>query len=353
MINKSKVIPSLNGIRAISILIVIFSHYHILTQSLRRFYPLQILENGALGVNVFFAISGFLITYLLIEEEKKYGKISLKNFYKRRTLRIFPAYYFLLLVYFILQKNHLIYLSDHSWLSALTYTKYFNHSLDVYSEHLWSLSVEEHFYLFWPFIFVLLPSKRTVFLLFFIIAIPLVRIYAYNHTCKYFEIDSLTIFQRADSLMFGCLLAIHYEKFCFYFDKIFKVVKYPLLLVLLLLSLIIYIDEINTSFHLHLGLLTVPLLGASGTITILIILMLIVYSINYTGLWYSFLNSRIMDYIGRLSYSLYLWQQVIIFGSLGFISERPYSLLAIFLMANFSYYFIERPFFSLKNKFKK
>jgi len=353
MTNKSKVIPSLNGIRAISILIVIFSHYKILTDSLRHILPLQLLENGALGVNVFFIISGYLITYLLLEEEKKYGKVSLTNFYKRRTLRIFPAYYFLLLVYFILQQKKLIFLSDNSWLTALTYTKYFNHSLDGISEHLWSLSVEEHFYLLWPFVFVFLPSKRTAVLLIFIVLVPLIRIYAYNHSFKYFEIDALTIFQRADSLLFGCLLAIHYDKFCFYFNKIFKAVKFPLLFVFLLLTLIIFIDEINKTYNLHLGIITIPLLGSSGTITILVILMLIVYSINYTGWWHRFLNSKPMDYIGRLSYSLYLWQQLIILGSLGFISERPYSLLALFIVANLSYYLIEKPFFALKDKFKK
>ncbi|MBO9200915.1 MULTISPECIES: acyltransferase family protein [Niastella] len=348
--NKHKLIPSLNGLRAISILLVIFGHYGILNDTLRKFYPLQILENGSLGVNVFFAISGFLITTLLIEEEKKTGTISLKSFYKRRTLRIFPAYYFMLLVYFILQRYNLIFLSGNSWLTALTYTKYFNHSLDIYSEHLWSLSVEEHFYLCWPFIFYYFPSRKTFVLLFFIILVPFLRIFGNVRGIPYFEIDSITIFQRADSLLLGCLLALHYDKFCLFFNKLFKSIKFPLLFIFLMLTLIQYLAVALqlTKWHFY---FTVPLLGPSGTITILLILMLIVYSINCTGWWYTFLNSRIMDYIGRLSYSLYLWQQIIIFGSLKFVPERPYSLLVIFLVANVSYYFIERPFLALKNKY--
>lgn len=350
---KSKIIPSLNGLRAISIILVIFSHVGILNDTLHKFFPLLILESGALGVNVFFAISGYLITKLLLDEEKKYGRVSLTNFYKRRTLRIFPAYYFLLLVYFILQKYQLIFLSNQSWITALTYTKYFNHSADGISEHLWSLSVEEHFYLLWPFAFVFLPSKRSFILIIFIIIVPLIRIYGYSHTIPYFEIDNLTIFQRADSLMAGCLLAIHYDKFCLYTEKIFKAVKFPLLFILLLLVAIICIDEMNKAYGLHLGIITIPFLGQSGTITIAVILMLIIYSINYSGWWFTFLNNRVMDYIGRLSYSLYLWQQVIIFGSLGYISKKPYVFLAIFIAANFSYFIIEKPFLSFKNKLHK
>jgi len=99
-------IPSLNGLRAISILMVVASHLYrhnflpdnVLVRSIRLWF-----FNGALGVNVFFIISGFLITGLLIGEKENYGKISLKKFYLRRTIRIFPAYYFLLIVYSALQ----------------------------------------------------------------------------------------------------------------------------------------------------------------------------------------------------------------------------------------------------------
>ena len=84
-------------------------------------FPFSILADGNFGVNVFFVISGFLITTLLIAEENKTGAISLKNFYLRRIFRIFPAYYFVLLVYFILQSLSIMSFTSQSWLSSIFY----------------------------------------------------------------------------------------------------------------------------------------------------------------------------------------------------------------------------------------
>jgi len=141
--------PSINGLQALSITFVILSHldlqYGLLTyfKEVSWINPfVSLLSDGNFGVNVFFVISGFLITSLLLNEEETSGKVSLKNFYIRRTLRIFPAYFFLLLVYFILQLVCYISISKASWLTALTYTKYFNWQLDWYTAHAWSLSVE-------------------------------------------------------------------------------------------------------------------------------------------------------------------------------------------------------------------
>src|SRR6476659_7374830 len=124
-----KKLPSLNGLRAISILLVIASHYVMYYFNVNH-VPLDdtlvSFNLGHLGVNVFFVISGFLITSLLLREEEVAGNISLKNFYARRTIRIFPAYYFVLIVYGVLQLLHIISISKTSWITAITYTKYFN-----------------------------------------------------------------------------------------------------------------------------------------------------------------------------------------------------------------------------------
>ena len=151
---------SINGLRAISIFLVLTHHFILQYNILKNFKDvrwmgpiLKLLNDGQLGVNVFFVISGFLITSLLLQEEAKTKRVSLKNFYIRRTLRIFPAYYFLLLVYFILQLLGYIHISNQAWLTSVTYTKYFNWSADWYTRHAWSLSIEEHFYILWPLIF--------------------------------------------------------------------------------------------------------------------------------------------------------------------------------------------------------
>ena len=159
-------IPGISGLRALSIIMVLMSHWG-------YFHPkgiFFIINNGAFGVNVFFVISGFLITTLLMKEEVDSGKISLRNFYIRRTLRIFPAFYFLLLFYFVLQLFHVITISVPSWITSLTYTKYFpiKNGNDNYTFHFWSLSIEEHFYLIWPFLFSYLPGARKKLLIFLI-----------------------------------------------------------------------------------------------------------------------------------------------------------------------------------------
>src|SRR5580692_6717505 len=132
-------LPSLYGLRACSIAFVILYHFFRFTYPIDDDILLRIpFLSGRFGVNVFFVISGFLITYLLMKEEDKTGTVSLKDFYIRRVLRIFPAYYFLLLVYFILQELGYIHISHEAWLTALTYTKYLNYLHEYYTSHAWS-----------------------------------------------------------------------------------------------------------------------------------------------------------------------------------------------------------------------
>jgi peptidoglycan/LPS O-acetylase OafA/YrhL len=91
--------------------------------------------------------------------------------------------------------------------------------------------------------------------------------------------------------------------------------------------------------------------GSTGILTNILIATLILVSVNFSGnYWFRFLNSRVLDYIGRLSYSLYLWQQIFFSEKLGALEKVPLNLLMILLVAFFSYNIIERPFLKLKNK---
>jgi peptidoglycan/LPS O-acetylase OafA/YrhL len=142
-------IPSLHGLRAISLIFVIYDHSVILTG--KNILPefLQIFINGKTGVDLFFLISGFLITTLLLNEFKQTNCIDLKRFYIRRSLRIFPAYYFLLLIYFIMQKFELLYINPQTWVSSFFYMRQFFGS-GWLTSHFWSLSIEELFYMIFP-----------------------------------------------------------------------------------------------------------------------------------------------------------------------------------------------------------
>jgi peptidoglycan/LPS O-acetylase OafA/YrhL len=351
---KQQKYPSINGLRAVSICLVIISHlalqYNIFS-NISHIVWLQpfiyFSSNGQLGVDVFFVISGFLITTLLLQEEENTQTISLKNFYIRRTLRIFPAYFFLLFVYFILQSFHYIHINRDSWITALTYTKYFNWQSDWYTSHAWSLSIEEHFYIIWPFFFIAGDKIRKVFTIFLICIVPVIRTYIYLFPVTW--ISELSIFIRIDSIAVGCLFAL-------YRDPILNVVR-PHFTKLFYVSIILlffsrYFPKAADLVHLKCLFIPLGLKDGTGTIANILIAIIMMYSIfGNKGIWYKLLNLRFMNYLGILSYSIYLWQQPFIRNTDYWVNQMPQNLFFIFAAALFSYYLIEKPFLKLKSRF--
>lgn len=350
-----RIIPSLNGLRAMSIFMVIFGHTMLRSLAGTHIpFPVGIFADGAFGVNIFFVISGFLITKLLIEEERIDGNISLKAFYARRAFRIFPAYYFILFVYLILQLAGILWFSGTSWLTSVFYMKYIAGG-DWESGHFWSLSVEEHFYLFWPIAFKLFKKRRVSIAIIVIAGVMLVRFNTYFKTIPFsFLTAQESLFLRADALMIGCLTAIYFDKILVFISK-HKPAWYIVPFIFLLISFFNspILTGLNYSNHLHLGIVLIPLgIGTSnGLLTNLLIAILIIISINYSGTyWFAFLNKPFMNYLGKLSYSLYLWQQMFFSEKLGPFGKLPLNLVMIPILALLSYHFIERPFLKLKNR---
>jgi peptidoglycan/LPS O-acetylase OafA/YrhL len=347
---STKYVPSLNGLRAISILFVIIGH-----MGFRNFHKVD-SPGGQLGVNIFFIVSGFLITKLLLEEEKMNGKISLEKFYVRRVFRIFPAFYFLLLVYFFLQLAGILHFHTNSWITSLTYTKYFpiRNGSEWETDHLWSLSVEEHFYLLWPFIFRFLKPHRVKIALLIILVIPILRGINFWNGGEVRNAEA-AIYYRADALMMGCLLAIYLKEISAW---VVRIVDKNRLFIFLpaagLFSTVIVFKLISIYLHNPLEGAVMRALGRStGTFTCLFECLAIVVSIGFkNNLWYRFLNSGAMNYIGKLSYSLYLWQQLFFSFHIGYLSKFPINIFCIFTVAILSYHFIEKPFLKLKAKFE-
>jgi peptidoglycan/LPS O-acetylase OafA/YrhL len=346
---------SISGLRAISILMVIIYHYDIRYDILAKFrgtkifYLFNVITDGHLGVNVFFVISGFLITSLLLQEEASKKTVSLKNFYIRRTLRIFPAYYFLLLFYFIIQLFGIISMSKLSWLMSITYTKYFNYKLDWYTAHAWSLSVEEHFYLFWPVIFVYAKKIRNYFAFSLFLIVPFVRLFSYYHPIVW--LTDLTIFTRIDAIAIGCIFALHKDWILQRISKNWAAFFWIPIVVLFFWT---NIGLASFSHKWHLGFIFVPLGMANGTIANIVVALIMMYSVfGPQKQWYKFLNLKWMNYIGILSYSLYLWQQFFINKTDYFYNAWPLNLLCLALVSLFSYHIIEKPFLKLKSKFIK
>lgn len=342
-----KQIPSLNGLRALSILAVIFSHEWYQYQN--QLWKLGPVADGQFGVTVFFVLSGFLITWLLLHEEKDYGAVSVRNFFIRRSLRIFPAYYFVLLVYFILHCFGYMHLSLSSWFTAVTYSKYFNLSQDWETGHFWSLAVEEHFYILWIFCFRFLGRLRVSFAWLIVLICPLLRWFtATNSVPGLHDHHFLT---RMDALMMGAILAFQYNEISSWLKRFAGRLMIPF--ALLLLVALGYAGGFMEEAGGRWMAISMSLVGHMGTLSLMAIALLIVASIEGAGLWVSFLNSSVMNAIGKLSYSLYLWQQFFLSPKFRTSFDLPWRWLMLAVAAILSYNLIEKPFLKLKTAFQK
>ena len=116
---------------------------------------------GNFGVKIFFVISGFLITLLLLQENSRTGSIDLKQFYIRRSIRLFPAFYFYILCIALADMLGVITLFSGDLLHAATYTMNYHEERSWWLNHTWSLAVEEQFYLIWPSLICLVGMLRA------------------------------------------------------------------------------------------------------------------------------------------------------------------------------------------------
>ena len=203
-------IPSLDGLRAISILLVVVGH----AISPKAFPTLFTMFGhlGNYGVRIFFLISGFLITTLLLKEHDRTGHISLKNFYIRRSLRIFPAFYLYVATIVVLSSLGMVVLYQGDLLHTLTYTMNYHMKRSWYLNHIWSLSVEEQFYLLWPAVVLLAKPRGGLRIAMWVVLLaPIMRvIMAFGFDANP---TSLTRHFQAvsDALATGCLLAGFYN----------------------------------------------------------------------------------------------------------------------------------------------
>ncbi|WP_179197781.1 acyltransferase family protein [Hymenobacter crusticola] len=347
-------IPSLNGLRAISIFMVIgyhFNQYRACPDSKVVKYVSALVFNGPLGVGVFFIVSGFLITTLLLNEENRFGSISLEGFYIRRIVRIFPAYYFLLSTYLLLQLLGWLQLDALDWLTSGTLMKQFYNSTNHETGHLWSLSVEEVFYLAWPLLFVKTRKMSVYVIASVIFLVVLTRMLMYKSPSI-----MNTVFSTGDALLVGCLFAIKQKELVAWIEKrkklIYAVVGCLILSVLAnkYLSFVL-LNGPAAKPVLILASICYGLFGNIGLFTNLLIALVIVFSIVVTGnTWYRILNNSFVDHIGKLSYSIYLWQQLFISNKVFYELNFVFVLGLIYIAACCSYYLVEKPFLKLKDR---
>jgi peptidoglycan/LPS O-acetylase OafA/YrhL len=217
-LNKARHFSSLNGWRAVAILLVLGRHAVFVTgmpPACAAFFTQAF--DGALGVRLFFTISGFLITWLMLNEERQGGRISLSRFYARRAARILPVYLACLLVLAGLHFWGSYPQPGKIWFQLVTFTRNFHqttHAEFLASAHLWSLAVEEQFYFMWPLGFLCLggaPARRLKFLGAVVVLSTIWKIIAilgcYNRHW-YFLFQSESTLVEMDCLALGCIGAI-------------------------------------------------------------------------------------------------------------------------------------------------
>lgn len=345
---RSARLPSLDGLRALSIGLVLFAHSHP-TEELQKlaFYC------GNLGVRIFFVISGFIITWLLLQEEKSTGGVSLKNFYIRRIARIFPAYYTYLAAVLLLDRAGLIDGGNTSQklLNILFLANY--GPCEGATGVLWSLGVEEQFYLFWPGIFMIfkLFKKKKVALtillgvILFSPALRGINTLFWKNQETYFWLHRFSFLFQMDIIAWGCLGAIaafHWSQAVQY------LAKYGLIVLLFALS-VLTLPYTAREYDGY-GIETVfgPTLEAIGTLLIIIVG---VAKSDYSV--FRILNLRPVTWLGTISYSLYLWHSIFtgdLLPQCG-ISQKLW-ILASIGAAMISYYLIELPFIQYRKNLR-
>jgi peptidoglycan/LPS O-acetylase OafA/YrhL len=299
------------------------------------------LHLGNYGVRIFFLISGFLITGLLLKEHERSGRVSLKNFYIRRVIRIFPAFYGYVAVIFALTKVGFIRLQPGDLLHTLTYTMNYHSVRDWYLNHTWSLSVEEQFYLLWPATLVFAGPKRAERVAgLTVLIVPLIRLVMYFG----FSAGPTSLgrnFQAVcDALATGCLLAMFYNRIgeSSVYERLQAYRAYILIpLGVLALSGVTY--EISPGLFYVIGQ-TLANIGG---------ILLLDYAVRVPGTAFGrILNTAPLVTLGIWSYSIYLWQEVFLHpGQLPF----PLNFVGTMSVSLVSYYGLERTFLRLRHHF--
>jgi peptidoglycan/LPS O-acetylase OafA/YrhL len=339
-------VPCLDGIRAISIALVIMAHSQE-TKHSQLLKPLLWLFGGHFGVTCFFVISGFLISLLLFREFDRRQTISLSTFYARRALRLFPAYIAYLVFVLAITRATIHPIPWPYWRSALTYTMCYMPRLNSIWNlgHLWSLAVEEHFYFFWPILIFYLRPKRAIILAgIYVILSPAIRFLIWRQHREWLDVDFSSLTQMS-SIATGCILGFIVFN---HNHELMRILKGPLAIALAGFSLIALTASAIFS-HMS-GKYYIAFSDPVASLLVAACLL---------GIWYSpgshlhrWLNNPAMVAVGILSYSMYLWQQPFTNPSTAsWVCRWPQNLLFIFAMAAVSYLIIERPFLQLKTRF--
>lgn len=344
-------IPSLDGIRGLSILMVVFGH------AFRNYF--HHIDIANLGVRIFFIISAYLIVGVLKNSIIK-GRFSLKSFYFKRMMRTFPAFYFYIFCVYILLRWLDFFDLNQFWRAPVYLENYHSRSLwesqQWFVGHSWSLAVEEQFYILVSVLFLMVNKNKITFkianyiflLLFFSSPVLRASFFIFDF---YPDVITGSIHRSfetvVDSIAIGGIIALTPSKII---EKN-KIVNYFKNKTFILFALVLGIQFLNSVFVREIFGLKIRfiynLFGISIINISLAIIMFNSISQNNSSIFKKTLNSKILSYIGLLSYSIYLWQQIWLYKW-----NIPLALkfIGIIFSALISYYLIEKPSLNFRNK---
>jgi peptidoglycan/LPS O-acetylase OafA/YrhL len=338
-------LPTLDGWRAIAIAAVLLDHVTFALHRQASWCPL--VRTGANGVSLFFAISGFLICSRLLEEEQLFGSISLKGFYIRRACRILPAALMYLLVLALLAMGALAIVTPLEWWSCILFFRnylppeWIRAGWGGYTIHYWSLAVEEHFYLLWPAMLAFSGRVRARYLAGGLaITVAVWRWWDFHHQWLNRYLPGLLFPSRTDvrldGLLLGCLAALVLIEpgWRAWLERRFNAG------VLWALAIGYVLFQVIPGKHTY-SIWESTLLAALVAGTVL----------HPAGIVGWLLENPAMKWVGRLSYSLYLWQQLFLIPGASYpfssLQRFPLNLGMVFLTATLSYELVERPMIRL------
>ena len=359
----------INALRFIAALAVVITHIELIKHifGIDNYWQNTLVFNlGGLGVYFFFVLSGFLITYLLLVEKQKTNTVSVKKFYWRRVLRIWPLYYLIVLIgFFVLPRFELFHIS---YLQT-NFEQHFNSNLFLYLLILpnlafalftavpnigqtWSIGVEEQFYIVWPWV---IKKSKNIFKTLLIIIVSLIALKVivlllgkfYNQQAWYLVLKVFIAMSKFECMAIGGIGAYYLFNQPI-FLSVFKHVTVPIVALILIIALL-YITPAFLQDGLHI-------------VMAVLFLAIILYVVQSHTRW---LQSNILNFLGKISYGLYMYHLMLIPLILFFIMKfmtadnslmfnivlYSATISASILVASISYYVFELKFVRLKERF--
>ncbi len=342
-------IKGFDALRALSIGFVMLNHLGIdgfLEKNSFARTRLWQLFSGETGVHIFFVLSGFLITSILLREKYQTGKINLKNFFARRFLRLLPPLVLFFAAIIILMSTGIVKFDLQALAMSFFYLYNYVPLLHYVNElaHTWSLAVEEQFYLIWPFCLILIRKYKT--LLFFCglcILISAVALFTFPEYAFRAHLRPKRWFIPAAGHIFvGCLFAVINTHFQSVVNRCLtkSFMCFGLALALFLAPVYIPKSFIETS----------SLIQSVG------VGLLLLWIYHNQSHWFTiFLDFKLFVYFGKISYGLYVFQGLFLttgYGSPFGFQQYPLNVVLTFATAILSYHCVEKPVLKLKSRFQ-